>query len=400
MTATREAMIRRFTLLGALYFAQGLPFGFFTQAIPVILRTRDYSLGEIGLASLLTVPWALKFVWAPVVDRRWWPRVGRRRSWILPMQLAGTFVLAALAFAPSPDSIAVLMTGMVVLNLIAATQDIATDGLAVDILPPAERGFANGLQVAGYRLGMIIGGGVLLGLHEQLGQRGTFAAMAALTALSSIPVIAARETLPPAAREARPHRHFLRRDGAARIIALIVIYKAGEAFAGGMLRPFLVDAHLSLADVGWLLGTVGFIAGMLGALVGGALVTRLGRRRALVAFGLGQVVTVAGYAYLALTEPSHLALYAWCGFEHFASGMATAALFTCMMDWSVSETSATDYTVQASAVVIATGLAATVSGFSADALGYAGHFMLATVLCVVAVAAAATLFPRGKAGAS
>ncbi|MDB4958981.1 MAG: hypothetical protein JWO36_6550 [Myxococcales bacterium] len=391
-------MIRRFVLLGSLYFAQGLPFGFFTQALPVILRTRGYSLGEIGLTSLLAVPWALKFVWAPVVDRRWWPRLGRRRSWILPMQLAGVIVLTTLALAPIAESVPALMVAMVVLNLIAATQDIATDGMAVDILPPAERGFANGLQVAGYRVGMIIGGGVLLGLHDELGQSGTFAALAVLTALSSVPVLATREAPVVPVMSEQPRSHFLRRPGAWRLIALIVIYKAGEAFATGMLRPFLVDQHLSMSDVGWMLGTVGFIAGMLGALVGGALVTRIGRRRALVGFGIGQVLTVAGYVYLAFIHPSRPQLYVWCGVEHFASGMATAALFTCMMDWSVTETSATDYTVQASAVVIATGLAATVSGFSAAALGYAGHFLIAAVLCIVAVIAAGALFPRAGDG--
>jgi len=386
--------VRRFTLLGSLYFAQGLPFGFFVQAIPVILRSQGYSLGEIGLASLLTLPWALKFLWAPIVDRRWWPHIGRRRSWILAMQLAGVVVLAGLATTPSADSIGVLMTAMIVLNLIAATQDIATDGMAVDILPPAERGFANGLQVAGYRVGMIVGGGVLLGLHDHLGNRGTFAAMAALTALSSVPVLTVREAAPalPAATSRLPH--FLHRPGAWRLVALIVVYKLGEAFASGMLRPFLVDAHLSLSDVGWLLGTVGFVAGMFGALAGGAAITRFGRRRTLIAFGIGQIVAVAGYAYLALGEPSVTMLAVWCGVEHFASGTATAALFTCMMDWSRAETGGTDYTVQASAVVIATGLASTVSGFSAAALGYAGHFAVAAALCAAAVVVVAAVFPR------
>ena len=217
--------------------------------------------------------------------------------------------------------------------------------------------------------------------------------MAVLTALSSLPVVGTREA-PPVTSDAGPPSHFIRRPGAWRLLALIVVYKAGEAFATGMLRPFLVDSHLTLSDVGWLLGTVGFIAGMLGALVGGALMTRVGRRRALVGFGIGQVITVAGYAYLALGDPSMLQLGAWCAVEHFASGMATAALFTCMMDWSNAETGGTDYTVQASAVVVATGLAATVSGFSAQALGYAGHFAIAAVLCAIAVVVAGVLFPK------
>ena len=394
--------LRRLGLLGALYFAQGLPFGFFVQALPVLLRQRNYSLDEIGLTSLLALPWALKFIWAPVVDRRWFPRLGRRRTWILAMQLAAALTLGVLAIAPGTDTVVALMIAMMVLNLIAATQDIATDGLAVDILDHHERGLANGLQVAAYRVGMVIGGGVLLGLHDQLGQRGTFAAMAILTVLTTVPVALASEPPPPhettASTPVTPTVHFLRRRGVWRLLALIVAYKAGEAFAGGMLRPFLVDQGLDAKDVAWLVGTVGFVAGMAGALVGGAAVTRLGRRRSLVVFGIGQIVTVAGYASLAITgAPSMGELYAWCGVEHFASGAATAALFTCMMDWSGRSTSATDYTVQASAVVIATGIAAALSGFSAQAFGYATHFVVATALCGLAVVLARALFPKDAA---
>jgi MFS transporter, PAT family, beta-lactamase induction signal transducer AmpG len=394
MTPT-STTLGRLGLLGALYFAQGLPYGFFFQALPVLLRQQGHSLDTIGWTSLLALPWALKFLWAPVVDRRWWPRLGRRRSWILAMQLAGSVTLAVLAAIPGAGSVTVLMAAMIVLNLIAATQDIATDGLAIDILAVDERGVANGLQVAGYRVGMVIGGGVLLGLHDQLGIRGTFAAMAVLTVLASLPVLAATEP-PPAAPPARPELalHFLHRPGVARLLALILVYKVGEAFAQGMLRPFLVDNGLDLEDIGWLLGTVGFAAGMAGALAGGALVGRLGRRRALVGFGIGQVITVAGYLLLSLEHPSLVELYAWCGVEHFASGAATAALFTCMMDWSERHSSATDYTVQASAVVIATGVAGIASGYSAHALGYTVHFALATALCIVAVVLAGVLFPR------
>jgi len=385
--------LQRLGLLATLYFAQGLPYGFFAQALPVLLRKARYSLSAIGLTSLLAMPWALKFLWAPVVDRVWWSRLGRRRSWILAMQLAGTIVLALLAIAP--PAIWLLMASMVVLNTIAATQDVATDGMAVDMLPASERGAANGIQVAGYRVGMIIGGGVLLSFYGEVGHHGTFAVMAGLTVLASIPVLAMREPTPAVASSATTSAvHFLRLPGVWRVLALVFAWKFGESFAQGMLRPFLVDLHLGLDDIALLLGTVGFVSGMLGALVGGLLVTRVGRRRSLIAFGIAQVIAVAGYAYLAFVDPSFVELYGWCAVEHFASGMATAALFTCMMDWSRPASSGTDYTVQASTVVIAQGGAATLSGFSADALGYGPHFVVAAALCVVAVVLATMLYPE------
>ncbi|MEZ4442092.1 MAG: MFS transporter [Polyangiaceae bacterium] len=400
MTATTRTA-RKLGLLGSLYFSQGLPFGFFTQALPVMLRERGVSLGAIGLSSLLAVPWALKFLWAPAVDRYGSPRWGMRRSWILPLQIASAVVLAALALVDS-GSLSLLMGAVLLLNLVAATQDIATDGLAVDMLARHERGYGNGVQVAGYRVGMILGGGLLLLLFDRLGARGSFAAMALATAVATLPVALWREPQrsqepqrsPSRSTEEPRARPLWRRPGGARVLLLVVVYKAGDAFAVAMLRPFLADAGLSLADVGRLLGTVGFVAGLVGALLGGALVGRLGRKRALLFFGLLQALTVAGYAYLAWRTPSPSALYLICAAEHLAGGMATAALFTFMMDRCAPGSGATDYTLQASAVVVATGIAASLAGFSAAAFGYLTHFGLAATLAVLGLGVVAWAFPR------
>jgi MFS transporter, PAT family, beta-lactamase induction signal transducer AmpG len=382
-------------MLGALYFSQGLPFGFFNQGLPVILRSRGYSLKEIGLSSLLAAPWALKWLWAPFVDRTYSATVGRRRSWIVPLQLLTVVILAALALLGGVASMRVLMGAILLLNLLAATQDIATDGLAVELLAPTERGLANGLQVAGYRLGMIVGGGALLILHERLGDAGTFWTMAALTLVATLPVLRLREPSVAAEPSLRVELvHWLRRPGSLGILLLLVAYKFGDSFATSMLRPFLADSGLTLGDIGWLLGTVGFVAGLFGALVGGVLVNRVGRMRALLGFGSLQALTVFGYCYLASAELNRTVLYWLCGVEHFASGMATAALFTCMMDWCSEESSGSDYTVQASAVVIATGAAGAAAGFSADALGYVRHFGLATALAFGSLWVTARCFPR------
>ncbi|HEY0251476.1 MAG TPA: MFS transporter, partial [Kofleriaceae bacterium] len=253
---------------------------------------------------------------------------------------------------------------------------------------------ANGLQVAAYRVGMIVGGGVLPGFVDGVGLPGIFAVMAVLTVLSTVPVWIMREPPTVETHDAPPPSHFLRLPGVAPILALVIIYKFGEAAAQGMLKPFLVDHHLTLADIAWILGTIGAVAGMTGALLGGWAVAHLGRKRALVIFGLGQVVTVLGYAYLAFDHPSYTELYIWAGVEHFASGAATASLFTAMMDWSRPDASGTDYTVQASAVVIATGVAGTLGGFSADVIGFGWHFLVSAGLCAGAVIAAMTLFPK------
>src|SRR5690606_4326488 len=174
---------------------------------------------------------------------------------------------------------------------------------------------------------------------------------------------------------------------------VVLTYKVGDALATSMLRPFLADLGLGVADIGWLLGTVGFVTGLLGALTGGALVRPLGRKPALLWFGALQTLSVAGYFAVSLAPHTPGLLLVACGFEHFVGGMATAALFTCMMDWCGAQSHATDYTIQASAVVIVTIAASTIGGASAESLGYPLHFATAFAVSGAGLLVVARAFP-------
>jgi len=390
LTPDRSRRTQVFLLLTALYFAQGLPFGFFVQALPVVLRQRGYSLEAVGLTALLALPWALKFVWAPLVDR--W---ASQRTWILGAQLGMTLLLVGLSMLSAGQlSIPLLMVGVFGTNLLAATQDIATDGLAVQLLPEEDRGIANGVQVAAYRLGMIVGGGALLALFDLLNWTGAFLVMAVLVVITSLPVLglsAARTRRAHAPDAAASVLGFVRRDGALKLIFALTLYKAGEAAASAMLRPMLVDYGLTLADIGWMLGTVGFVAGLLGALVGGWAAGRGDRRPVLVLFAVLQAGAAASYALIS-PDTTHGLMALVVAAEHFVSGLATAALFTTMMDRCQPETASTDYTVQASAVVISTGTASALAGYSASGLGYTGHFLASALLSLGAIAVVPWLF--------
>jgi len=378
-------MNRRLWMLAFLYVAQGLPFGFFTQALPVRMRESGMSLGAIGLASLLAAPWALKALLAPLVDAH-----GSRRAWIIPLQLGSVAVLVVASFLPPERALVPVLIAVLFSNALAAAQDVATDALAVDVLAPSERGLGNGIQVAGYRVGMILGGGALLVVLGTIGWGWALRLLALGTTLTTLPLLTVRETKRRQTARVSVRAVFdaARRPNAPTWLALLLVYKAGDALATAMLRPMLVDAGHGAAEVGILLGQVGFGAGLAGALLGGLLVPKLGRGRALVLFGALQGAGIAGYALPDV--PLELAI----GFEHLAGGMATAVLFTCMMDACRPGLEATDYALQASLVVVATGAGAGLSGMIADALGYAGCFTLAALVSFVGVALAESLRRR------
>ncbi len=381
-TATKLA------LLTSLYLSQGLPFGFFGKALPVMLREQGVSLTAISLTSLLALPWMFKFLWAPFVDQWSWQRFGRRRSWIVPLQLAAIALMLGVSLLDPERQLAWVLGAVLLTNLLAATQDIATDGLAVTLLTPPERGLGNGVQVAAYRLGMVIGGGVLLITFARLGWRLTFMAMAGVLAVSTLPILLYTEPREPPDTDGTQWLamalELWRRPGMKRWLGLLVIYKLGEQLGGGVVTPMFTDLGLDKEEIGWMLGLAGSLAALVGALLGGWITTRVGRREALLGLGLVQASGVLAYIVpWWLGQADDTTLYALTVYDSLVGSMATAALFTAMMDACDPQQGGTDYTIQASVVVAASGIGGALSGLSADTLGYTGHFVLAAALTAI-----------------
>jgi predicted MFS family arabinose efflux permease len=288
---------QKITLLVALYFAQGLPFGFFTIALPAMLRQGGQSLKTISLVSvLLTLPWLLKFMWAPFVDHR-----GTRRGWLLTLQLSALVVATAITQLHLDGNYVLLFAAAFTFNLIAATQDIATDGLAVRMLDARELGIANGIQVGAYRVGMMFGGGLVLKLFELNGWSVAFAVMAALLAATIVPVLLMREP-PRAAGRERPDTiqlsfGWLRRlltPGILLLATLIFCYRFGDQLLTTIFVPFLTDRGLGLSSIALLKGWVGNAMSIVGALLGGWLAFSTSRRNSLLISGIGQVASLRG----------------------------------------------------------------------------------------------------------
>ena len=397
-------------LLAMLYFAQGLPSGLLGKALPPLLRAHGVSLSAIGFTALLALPWTLKFLWAPFLDRFW-----TRRQWLLTLNLA-TFGLMLLVAAHDfrhwvSQSFAGLMAVLFLMNLAAATQDIATDGLAVSRLAPHLRGLGNSVQVIGYKIGMIVGGGFLLWLVARFGWQLSYRALALLIVPVLLPVWFMRES--PAAEGAAVQRadwqgwqgyvrlfaEFLSRPGIGWWMITVAMFKAGDALASRMIGPLLLDRGLLLADIGLLTGVVGAVAGLAGALFGGLFLLRLGHRNALLLFGGLQAVGLAGYLLVAGGVHDATALYAVVCAEQFADGLSTVALFTSMMDVCRAQSPGTDYTLQAAMQVTVSGFAALASGLFAQAWGYSAVFAAGSALTLFALAPVLMYFRAGRRSA-
>ncbi|MCR5976903.1 MFS transporter [Gordonia jinghuaiqii] len=384
-------------LLTALYFAQGLPYGFFSQAVPVILREEGYSLTQISVYGLLFAPWGLKFLWAPYVDR-----YGTRRRWLLTLQLSSAAVALILACLDLSSSLVWMLVGIAVINLLSATQDIATDGLAVSTLEPRQRGLGNGIQVGAYRIGMIVGGGGLLWLFSLAGWRSLFVAMSVLLLAVTVPVWFLARQSPRDVFDAPPRTstpgHLLtgwvarlRRPGIVVFILVVGAYKFGNSMASALVGPFMSDIGLSLGQIALIEGALSSAGALGGAALGGWLAFRYGRRHALLFGGVAQTLSLALYFVVALGAGGFWLVVTASLAEHILGGAATVAVFTLMMDACEKGYEGSDYTLFACAVVGVQGVAGFAAGVVGDLFGFPVLFATGLVLsgcgCLIMISA-------------
>lgn len=395
MSAPRSRSYK-ITLLVALYIAQGLPFGFFTLALPVLLREAGYSLKAISALSLLSLPWVLKFLWAS-----WLDHTGRRRTWLLTFQVASVAGALLLSQASLDENLALLMVAAFAFNIVAASQDVITDGLAVRMLDARERGLANAIQVGAYRFGMILGGGLLLKVFARTDWQVTFLCMSALLALTIIPTFALREpaesTLTPKYTPAQLAAGWALRlfsPGMLGFAAIIFLYRLGDQMVSTLLGPFLIDQGLDKEAIALMKGTIGSGTSLLGALLGGWLAFSTGRRTAILTAGVAQAASYTLYIAAALGFGGVDLLWIATICEGIIGTLATVALFTLMMDASDPEHAGTDYTLFASLVVLMGAIGNFAGGALADATGYATAFSVGTVVALIGTLAVVGILDR------
>jgi MFS family permease len=388
----------RYRLLAALYGSQFIPLAFFLYGLTAVLRKRGVSLEQIALIQLLGLAWVAKFAWAPLVDRYGWRRLGHYRGWLLVLQTL--LVVAVLALVPldAVQDLPLVVALVGAIALLSATLDIAVDATAVVLLTPAERGVGNGIQKAGGYFGLLVGGGGVLVVYDRLGWAGALVVLAALTALP-VPLLLRhreREAAPAVARLVVSFQalgSFFRQPGAARwAFVVLPLYYLGIVTAYPLVTPMLVDAGWPLDRIGAVSLLGGGMVAMLAALASGVFLTALGRRRALVVFGVVQVAALAALFPLARGAASSLSVLAAVGLLNVAYAAAGTAIYTINMDWSRARSAGTDYTVQDSFVHLWSQAAAAAGLGLAGAIGYPGVLGISVAIALAGVASATWLF--------
>lgn len=385
------------TALSLLYAAQGIPFGFAAEFLPVVLREGGASRTAIALTGWLQAPWQLKILWASVADR---PAVRlRARGILLALQLVLAAVMALhAAFAGPPPVLAAWFALTFLAALVAATQDIFVDAFAVRTLGEKDRGYGNAAQVAGYRVGMIVGGGGMLLLSHSLGPRGTLLACAGLIAAIGAGAFALRGESPEeiaAAGDAAPRRaaayggRALLRDLTARdawrVTAVALSYKLGAHAASGIIKPLLVDHHWTRAEIGHAVVTFGAGASVLGSLVGAQMHRSLGERAAMITAAVMQALTVLPLAMIDRLDAPRGLTTGLIALEHFAGGVSTTALFAGLMTATRRDQAAMHYTALTSLNVVAIFAGSLLGSGVADALGAPASFLMAAGLCIAPI---------------
>jgi len=380
---------RRTAAVVLLSFSSGLPFGLVWYSIPDWMRDIGVDIRVVGLFTLAQAPWAFKVLWSPLMDRYVPPFWGRRRGWMAITQiLLGVLGLLLAGVGRRPEALWVVGALTLAIALASASQDIAIDAYAVEVLRPAEQGAASGARTALYRAAMVVSGGAAITAASHIG----WPAVNALLALVYLPMLVLAwkspepevdTPVPRTWREAvwHPFLGVLARRRAVEILAFVLLYKLADQLAQALTRPFLIDMGYSAAHRGIALASVATVATIAGAFLGGWVTTLAGLGHALWVFGILQVFSNFGYYLLARAGGPNLPLmYGATSFELFSSGLGTGAFSVLLLRLTERRFSATQYALFSSLFALPRVLAGAITGFAVDAIGWPAFFLSTMVL--------------------
>ena len=382
----RELLRPRLVVLLLLGFSSGLPYLLIAGTLKVWLAREKVDIGVIGYFGWVGLSYSLKFLWSPFLDRYSLTSWGRRRSWMLLGQIAVGAGLVVLSQLNPAENLSLMAMVCIFIGFFSATQDMTIDAYRREICTDEELGIAASMGVFGYRIGMLVSGG--LGLSFVIdpdhplakyaiswGQLYLF--MAALMTVGIVTTVFAPEPVLDAADRPKTltaaavdsFREFLSRDGALFILSFVLFFKFGDAMAGAMLSPFYVQMGYSNADIGLIAKTVGLSSTLVGLFVGGLMMVRLGIYRSLWFFGVLQLLGTLGFSLITFTGPQRWALACTVVFEDVSTGMGTAVFMAFIASVCNRRYTATQFAVLSSVALLGRTF---FSGFSGDMVKYLG----------------------------
>jgi len=376
---------RKLLLVSLIYFAEGFPLGLIELTLPVYFKRHGWDLVHVGLLSLLSLPYASKFLWAPAVDF-----LGARRHWIGATQfLLAAGILLFMCLNPT-DPNAFLWACIASLAVLSATQDIAIDAYSIELLNPPELGIANGFRQAAYRVALLVAGNLFIALGGWAGWRVTFLTAAIVLGICCLlsfrlPRVEVQRPRFSAKSLLAPVRDFIGRREVIQVGAFILLYKLGDMSMGPMVRPFWIDRGLSDNEIGLITGTLAMLAGIVGALAGGLFMARFGIFHGIWFLGIWQSVSNLFYAWVAGNPlTGHWGVYAASAIESFCGGLGTAAFLAFLMSICRKEASATQYAILSALFKIPGIFVGSMGGWATDQIGYAYYFALTFFLSLPA----------------
>jgi len=372
-------------------FSSGLPLLLTGSTLKFWMREEGLDLTTIGFFGLVGLPYTLKFLWAPVMDRLVPSFLGRRRGWMLGTQISLMFAIASLAFTQPSVHLPAIAVLCLLIAFLSASQDIVLDAYRRESLSDEELGIGSSMFIYGYRMGMLAAGALALFLADQesLSWNTVYFIMGSMMVIGIFTTWFAPEPAipapPPASwREAimGPFMDFFTRPGSLMILLFILLYKVGDSMASEMLSPFMVDLGVSKTDYAVIVKVFGMIALIAGGLIGGLVVYRLGIVPSLFILGFLQMISTAGFVILAFTGNHLPTLTAVIAFETISSGLGQTAFVAFMASLTNKRFTATQYALLTSFMGIPRVFAGSTTGFLATWLGWEGFFILCTLLAI------------------
>ena len=390
----REALFNRRMLICVFTgFASGLPLYILINLLPAWLRSEGVNLTTIGLFALIQLPYTWKWLWAPLLDRFAFPALGRRRGWMLLTQVLLLCAIPAFGYLSPREDVWTIAYLAAVVAFFSASQDIVLDAYRRELLPTVELGLGNAIHVNAYRISSLVPGALALILADHLPWKSVYL----ITALFMLPGIALTLCLdetrlarpgPRTLAEAvvLPFREFIQRSGwreAVLVLAFIFLYKLGDSMATALATPFYLDMGFTKSDIGLIAKNAGLWPAVIGGMLGGLWMLKIGINRGLWLFGVVQVVSILGFAWLAYEHRPDRALLALViGFEALGVGLGTAAFTAFIARATDPRYTATQFALFTSLAAVPRTIVNASTGWIVDHTGYFHFFLLCTVLAL------------------